>query len=457
MAIDIEAPGTSGANYEDILLYSGAGSTNVLWYGADRTGATDCTTAVQAAFDDDAGNNGFTSTTRGGVFFPPGTYKFESSVILGATSLRPQGQGRIWAHNGTVLLTANFAGFIFDDPNPIPGSPDGDPPVEGGTNHSAQRGLLEGLNFINTSTNAAAGCVRIEHTFGPGWHIRNCSFQGHHGVLLGGSDAGGEKVAFDSTVDSCHFIALGSEASRDTNGIGLGLGFNTRALNCSFQLWDNAVLLWGGQAAITASRMEVNNRAIRVGLKPDLSTVYNATGAVISNISFESNRYDIHCQGTGALSVSGCVSQGQNTGDHDSQTSFYYDGGQGIVISAYTGSGTYDLSSVFYINTTPPTDTPGITFIGCGGGLLRNGALNMAGCVMINSHFNGAEFDITFAQAPTYATLGTKRIFTDAEEKTAGTTLTQADVGVTAIQGTGSQTVEAMYNGTDWILTAILA
>jgi hypothetical protein len=76
---------------------------------------------------------------------------------------------------------------------------------------------------------------------------------------------------------------------------------------------------------------------------------------------------------------------------------------------------------------------------------------------MINSHFNGAEFDITFAQAPTYATLGTKRIFTDAEEKTAGTTLTQADVGVTAIQGTGSQTVEAMYNGTDWILTAILA
>jgi hypothetical protein len=445
MAIDIEAPGTSGANYEDILLYSGAGSTNVLWYGADRTGATDCTTAVQAALDDDAGDNGFTTTTRGGVFFPPGTYKFDSSVILAATASRPQGQGRIWAHNGTVLLTANFAGFIFDDPN-------SNPPT---TNHSAQRGLLEGLNFKNTSTNAAAGCVRIEHTFGPGWHIRNCSFQGHHGVLLGGTDD--EQVALDSMVDNCHFIALGSEASLDTNGIGLGLGYNTRAANCSFQLWDNAVLLWGGQAAITASRMEVNNRAIRVGIKPDLSTLFNASGAVISNISFESNRYDIHCQATGALFVSGCVSQGQNTGDHDSQTSFYYDGGQGIVIAAYTGSGTYDLSSVFYINSAPTNETPAITFIGCGGGLLRNGALNMAGCEMIQSHFNGAEFDITFAQAPTYATLGTKRIFTDAEEKTAGTTLTQADVGVTAIQGTGTQTVEAMYNGTDWILTAILA
>jgi hypothetical protein len=446
MAINVEAPGTSGADYEDILLYLGAGAVNVLWYGADNTGSANCATAVQAAFDDDAGNAGFTTTTRGGVFFPPGTYKFENSVILGEASARVQGQGHIFGHRNTVLLTANFAGFIFDAPNSSPPT----------TNFSGQAGVIEGLNFKNTSTNAAAGCIRIEHFVSGGVHIRNCSFQGHRGVMLGGSESGGNQVAFDSTVDNCYFIALGSEASRDTGGIGCAVGFNTRVTNSLFQLWDVGALLFGGQASIQNCRMEVNNYAIRVGQKPD-GTSYAASGAVISNIAGESNRYDIHTVSGSGISIHGIVSQGVQTSGHDSQTSFYYDGGEKVVVSAYDGSGSYDLGALFYINAAPPSNVPGITFIGCGGGLLRNGALSMAGCEMYNCHFSGGEFDITFAQAPTYATLGTKRIFNDAEEKTAGTTLTQADVGVTAIQGTGSQTVEAMYNGTDWILTAILA
>jgi hypothetical protein len=461
MATNIENIGTTGADFDDGSAIFGAGAYNVVWFGADPTGVADSTDAIQAAFLTDAlndtdHNSPWSSSSRGGVFFPPGEYMVTEAVTL----YNIQAQGRIFAHPDTVVIFAGptkasgYAGYIFDNPNPTPPS----------SNSNSHAGLIEGINFINKNTGKESGCIRIHHNFL--MHIRNCRFQGHHGILGQGEDD--EQCAIGTMIEHCGFIGLGSENSWDADSIGCAIGPNMRCVSCDFTLWEVGLAMSGAQTAATHCRFEVNYIAIRTSrptFGPPSWSTNGASGCLISNASFESNNYDVTIFGSGGIAIRDSVSQlnFEALPGHRSETSIYvWEASTNITIDNYVVSGTCDGPTFHIAGGGLQSGQLGITFRNVVNSCTSNTAAlqddggNLSACEQYNCLGLGA-FSSTFANRPTYAVAGMKRVFTDAEVKTSGAALAQTDVGVTAIQGTGAKTVEAVYNGTDWILTAILA
>src|SRR5271169_4096215 len=91
---------------------------NVLAYGADNTGATDTTAAVQAAI---------TACSAGGggvVYFPQGTYKIVSTLNVSSTGMTFLGVGREGnaqiTNSSTLLLPAAADGFNITLANATP-------------------------------------------------------------------------------------------------------------------------------------------------------------------------------------------------------------------------------------------------------------------------------------------------------------------------------------------------
>lgn len=95
---------------------------NVLDFGADSTGVTDSTTAIQNAINSRI-NAGANQALVGTVYFPRGTYKIiapgirlppgrNNQIALGANQFRLVGDGP-----GSTTLTGNVDGFILDSAN----------------------------------------------------------------------------------------------------------------------------------------------------------------------------------------------------------------------------------------------------------------------------------------------------------------------------------------------------
>jgi hypothetical protein len=435
VATDIENIGSSGADFTDSYSMIGAGAINVkTHFGATGNGSTIDTAALQAALDASVRTEDSTHTIRGGVYFPPGEYLIDEPLILRESGgAQPQYQGHIFAHARSVRIVGNFNGFLFDNPNP-------NPPT---TNTDCQSLSIKGLSLKNTNGGSGAGCIRIQHTHGPGCIIRDCYVVGHFGILLGGSIE--SHAAIDSVVDACHFQSLGGEAAFDTGSIGLGLQSNCRAYNCSFMGWDVAAALYGGQAAIQASRIEVGNIGVLIGQNP-AGDASGTQGGHVKNMSFESNRYDIYVRYSAGMSIEDIVTQGNQDGDHDSQAALYIISGENTVVKNFNCNGTYDLGG-FYVPTNNFSNNavPGFTFINARGSWGVGEAINYSTWEQINSNL-GVTFSCTIANLPTYARAGMRRTVTNSAQAV-GT-----DAWGTAISGTGANTVPVWYDGSAWRL-----
>lgn len=135
-----------------------AGNFNVLNFGADPTGATDSTVAIQNAVN-------ATGSANGNLFFPAGRYLITTQInILKACTI-----SGVLGHSTLVLGTQNMNGFVIGD---------GTSPTRTATFNT----LIQGMAFNPSATVAAfTSGICIFFNFVAFVFVRDCTFFGSNG------------------------------------------------------------------------------------------------------------------------------------------------------------------------------------------------------------------------------------------------------------------------------------
>jgi hypothetical protein len=97
---------------DDVVTKAGGQFVNILAYGADPTGTDDCAGDVEDAQDD--------LTSGGMIYFPPGTYLFNTEVVIDEDYIWLVGAGarRSVIKRGSIAVTEPV--FTFDSPDVTP-------------------------------------------------------------------------------------------------------------------------------------------------------------------------------------------------------------------------------------------------------------------------------------------------------------------------------------------------
>lgn len=225
--------GTAPATLGDALALAAGGIANVLAFGADNTGATDCAAAVQAALD-----------VYDAVYFPPGEYLFDAQVTTGSGK-SIYGHGATVQVGGTLAATTNGAIKI-----------DGD--------HVTIDGLLFRGTASDHTTRAAGGrAIDLDATASrTGIRILHCTFVWlNRAVNFISPDPVNPSITIrDLLIDGCTFIDLTAYAITLTkSGATPGSNYrvqNWRIVNCHFEdiyytevipgAWDPSIYIAGG-------------------------------------------------------------------------------------------------------------------------------------------------------------------------------------------------------------------
>lgn len=389
---------------------------NVKDFGAVGDNVADDTAAIQAAVDWTAGAN------RGVVFFPPGTYKLESSITFnydGILSIIFRGVG------GQSVITGYFADYLLKRVS-VPYNP------SNGTR------VIEGLKFVNS--HAAGGCVRIEASIGCA--VRDCVFEGWRGLNAEGNQS--------MTVDACTFSSSGL-----ANAVGIAFGDNGTISNCDITGFLAGIRPAGVGINIRGCRFEVNTVGIELG-RNAVGTQVSISNFSIIGCSFESNGTAVYCYGgSGNGLVSGLYITGfEGSGPAGSHPQYGIDSNSDCCThTLFAGNfvgGQYQQASYRMQNSTPPA---GVTFISCTG----NNASTLGGVIwslptkahtvaLINCNYSDAITSYAISQTFTFANLpanpaeGQEFNITDSNTATWGATAA----------GGGANHVKVRYNGTNW-------
>jgi hypothetical protein len=326
MATDIENPGSEG---EELIaaLASLGGVKNVKGYGAVGDGSTDDTAAIQAAVD--YATSPYSSTYRGVIYFPPGTYRVTSSV----TFERSTGINRIhFLGSGGAKIVGNFADALLRrDPDAISG-PDY-------TTISIRDLFLE--NEHTTGKAIALHCCI-------GAKVTNCMIVAHIGVETWNGQA--------TTVDSCSFNRSDKTLAAS---IGVLAGNGTTVINSDFVSYEHGIRHHNVGLNVIGGRFEVNSTGIALGLDED-GAVFQSSNVFISGVSMETNLTAIYVGAVAGLQISGggCGVGTNETCDYGLRIN----GGNDICVSGFIASESnipYTESGIHVENGT----TARITFI----------------------------------------------------------------------------------------------
>jgi hypothetical protein len=285
MAIDLQAPGESGANFEDIKQYLGVGAVNVLWFsGVDPTGVADSTTGIQAAFDAawDTNTKGW-----GTVYFPPGEYLVTDTIVVSPTAL---GEGLIAAgvkvlgsgiYSTVILCSMAKPIFKFGSSEVVAfGSEDGS-----SGSATSVRVQCSGMTLINNSTNAASGCITLRGG-------NQCQFDNLHINNLGGTGIRSYNECYSITYLNCQFEGGETIGVFANESVGLKFYNHHTIIGCDFSKYWIGVHGGGTQLAMVSTRCETCEAALLLGYKPWLSGAPSEDALQYFSIdggSFESN------------------------------------------------------------------------------------------------------------------------------------------------------------------------
>lgn len=207
---------------------------NVLDFGADPTGALNCSTAIQAAVDV------VSAAGRGTVYFPLGTYRIDTTITFNLDdelSIRFLGEGM-----GTTLSANSLEGFVLERKLATP-------------NNQAFV-VIERMRVSNPSTDTASGGIRIGSTI----HgcIRDVSLSGYVGLTTEDSAGNSSQNIY---LNNCKIQSSAGASTR-----GLIIGGSGAMHGCDFIGSDIAVLAYGNGFHMAGQRIEDCNTAYQLGL-----------------------------------------------------------------------------------------------------------------------------------------------------------------------------------------------
>lgn len=412
--------GTSARTMPDRI----ADIKNVLDFGADPTGSADSQSAIQNAVNWTSGAN------RGIIFFPPGSYKLNSSVTFNYN-------GNLSIHflGADASIFGTFNGYLFDRNNTNSGSP----------NNTTGGRVFEKLTMTNGG--ATGGCVRIGSTIGA--MFRDCSFSANTCVTT--EDSAGvssQNIMFEN----CTFNA--DATSSPTNNI--VIGGNGVITACDFRNADTGVRFYGNGLHICGGRAENMNTAYMAGLD-SAGTDQGASGFSITSGSTEGNTTNFYLAGT----CSGFLIGPYNTQGHNSSNSGYPLGVQnsqyGLRIDAgKASSGVFDGMSfgsqfdVGCVVIANASSRANLVFVACsatqtgGAGVSWSLPTNAYTAQFINCN---TEPVWTFSQLPTGGNVleGDEFSISDSTTNTWGANVTV---------GTGTNHVLVRWNGSNYTVVA---
>lgn len=230
---------------------------NVLDFGADPTGATDSTTAIQNAV------NSLSGAGRGTIFFPVGSYVVSAPITynyagdLGIHFLGADGRGS--------QIGGNFPGFLFDRHNVNAGSP----------SYTTGGRVFEKLSFGNSHT--SGGCVRIGSTIGGAF--RDCTFSGYTCLTTEDSAGNSSQGIF---IENCTFVSPGSATPQEN----IIIGGSGAVIGCDFHNVQTAMRIYGSGLFMAGNRVEQASTAYLIGLD-SAGSAAGASAFVINSGSTE--------------------------------------------------------------------------------------------------------------------------------------------------------------------------
>lgn len=252
-----EAAG-SGVNTNITLPDRLAYIKNVKDFGARGDGVTDDWAAIMAAF------NWTTSTTKGTIFFPPGTYLVSQPINIGPVDNIIVALVGVY---GASTINGNFADYVIKKANATAANPS----------------YVENLTVINT--NASGGGIRLGGCVTGA--VRNCTVTANRGINTSQSDNGfAGATSLESVIENCVL----SPGSNTSGSIGLMVVSDGPVLNCRVVGFQVGMVTWGQEGAqyVAGCYFEGNQTAILPGSDPTLTSIGNS-GMTISGCEFKNN------------------------------------------------------------------------------------------------------------------------------------------------------------------------
>lgn len=272
-------PSGSGLKYNSLLI------KNVKDFGAVGDGSNDDTSAIQAAVD--YSSSPFSSGDRGIIFFPPGTYKTSSAILVDDPIV-----SIIFAGCGTAShLSSSFNDFIIKR-------------AGNGTNE-----LISGV-------------WRIENLFIENGHPTGgaVQFEGVIGGVVEGVKFGANKClnmwfTQSCTISNCIFSSGNHTPS---SAYGVIIGQNSLVSVCDFNGLYKAICTSGTGPCVEACRIEQCNYGVSLGDTNGVSpSDNNQSGGKISGGSFESCNIAVNWSGgTSAVRLENFFIQGFESAAH---------------------------------------------------------------------------------------------------------------------------------------------
>jgi Pectate lyase superfamily protein len=294
---------------------------NVKDFGAKGDGITDDYAAIMAAY------NWTTNTSRGTIFFPPGTYYISQPLPFGDADA---GVNAVFSGvMGASIITGNFANYIFNRDSSS-GTISGDSGCH----------VIEKLTLINT--NAKGGGVRWGMCVGGA--IRDLNITANICINTGNAD---NLASLEISIENCQL----SPGSNPTNSVGIGAFADGPILNCYMNGFAWGAVAWGNQGGQGFCGCHFENCV--VGCQPGTDTTgspavttggFDLLGCYFKNCGTAIN---ISVGGVGVHGVYIEGTDGQAPGGTNPQYGMYIAGGGGSTFEGITVTGQYDQYGIY--------------------------------------------------------------------------------------------------------------